>query len=123
MHDLFISQQIAHTVIKKSNEQRASKVIEIKIKVGDLTHLNPEQIDFWLKEFFRHTPAEGAKILIEKIPPSIQCKSCGYQGPVKVENNFLTCSFIPVNCPQCGSDKVKITSGQECLLERIKIKR
>ena len=123
MHDFSISQQIASKVIEEINRERAFKVIEIKIKIGELTHLNPEQIDFWLKQFFHDTPAEDAKILIEKTPPLIYCKGCGYRGTIKVRDDFFIYPFIPLNCPKCGLNKIEIKGGNECLLEKIKIKR
>jgi len=125
MHDFSISQQIAHHVIRKVEEEKATEVLEIKIKIGELTHLNPEQLTFWLREFFRQTPASRAKILIEKTPPIIQCKKCKYEGKVRVkkEDTYLFYFLAPFTCPRCGSDEVEVISGRECLLERIKIKR
>ena len=41
MHDFSISQQIAHHVIRKVEEEKATEVLEIKIKIGAVsyTHL------------------------------------------------------------------------------------
>jgi len=95
----------------------------VKIKVGELTHLNPEQLDFWLKEFFQNTPAQKAKILIEKTPPLILCKECGYQGKLELKNPYFLYFFTSLQCPRCRSDKIEVSSGRECLLESIKIER
>ena len=124
MHDFSISQQIAREVIKKIDAERASEVLEVKIRVGELTHLNPEQLTFWLKEFFRKTPAQEARILIKKSPLVIQCPRCQYQGNVKiVENIPLFYLFGTMRCPHCNSPEIDIQSGKECVLERITIQR
>lgn len=124
MHDFSISQQIANQVIKKAGEQKASQVLEVKIKIGELTHLNPEQLDFWLKEFFRETIAQKAKIRIEKIPLTLRCKDCGYQGKAEIAEEFYYYPlFTSICCPRCSSTEVEIKSGRECLLEKIRIKR
>ncbi|HHF99071.1 hydrogenase maturation nickel metallochaperone HypA [Candidatus Aerophobetes bacterium] len=126
MHDLYISQQIAREVIKKAEEKEGSEVLEVKIKLGELTHLNPEQIKFWLKELFRKTCASGAKILIEKIPVTIRCKNCGYRGRIeKALSEYeypISFSLFSLNCPECGSCEVEVENGRECMLERIKLK-
>ncbi|MBE0478782.1 hydrogenase maturation nickel metallochaperone HypA [Candidatus Aerophobetes bacterium] len=124
MHDFSISRQIASEVIKRANEKKASQVLEIKLKIGELTHLNPEQISFWLKELFKDTLAEQANIKIEKVPVSLQCKKCSYQGKIEIEEKFYYPPLLNfIFCPHCKSEKIKIKSGDECLLERIKIKR
>lgn len=124
MHDFSISRQIAGHVVKKANEERASRVVEIRIRIGGLTHLNPEQLKFWLKEFFRETVAREAKIKIEKAPIIIQCESCGYEGEVEAAEKFNHFPlFTCIHCPRCQSTEIKIKTGKECLLERMKIKR
>ena len=122
MHDFSVSQQIAGEVIRRARIEGAQQVLEIKIKLGELTHLNPEQITFWLEEFFRGTFARGAKILIEKIPVSMYCKKCGYRGEIKQKTSSLY-FFAFLRCPQCGSDDVNINSGKECMLQRITIRK
>ena len=124
MHDFSISRQIAAEVIKRANEKKASQVLEIKLKIGQLTHINPEQISFWLKELFKETLAQQANIKIEKAPVIMQCKKCSYEGKIEVEEKFYYLPlFNSIFCPCCKSEEIEIKSGDECLLERIKIKR
>jgi hydrogenase nickel incorporation protein HypA/HybF len=123
MHDLYISRQIAREVISRARKEGASRVLEVKIRIGELTHLNPEQLDFWLREFFQNTFAQKAKILIEKTPPFIFCRECGYQGELELKNPYFLYFFTFLQCPHCRSDKIEISSGRECLLESIKIER
>jgi len=123
MHDFSISRQIAREVIKKASEKGALEVLEVKIKIGELTHLNPEQLKFWLKELFRDTLAKGAKIKIEKMPLIIRCISCGFEGKVETKEEFCYFSFFPsVVCPSCHSTEIEVKSGEECILERMRIK-
>lgn len=123
MHDLYISRQIAREVIGRARKEGAFRVLEVKVKVGQLTHLNPEQLNFWLREFFKNTLAQEAEILIEKTPPLIFCKKCGYRGKLKVEDPYFLYFFPSLQCPRCRWDKIEISSGRECLLESIKIER
>lgn len=128
MHDFSISQQMATQVIKKAHEGRASDVLEVRIKIGELTHLNPEQISFWLKQLFKGTLAQTAKITVEKMPLVIECRECHYQGPAEKEkvgeDDLYYFPFSPsFRCPVCESSEVELKAGKECVLEKIKIKR
>jgi len=126
MHDFYISQQIAREVIKKAKMEKASQVTEINIKLGELTHLNPDQLMFWLKQLFRETLASGAKIIIAKVPFLIKCKNCGYEGKLQMPKDYDYYFYFlpPFSCPRCGEQNgVEIKSGRECVLEGIKIRR
>ncbi|GAH93748.1 unnamed protein product, partial [marine sediment metagenome] len=43
-------------------EQEAKNILSVEIEIGELTFLNPEQVEFWLEEIFKKTPAKDAKI-------------------------------------------------------------
>jgi len=124
MHDLYISRLIAQEVIKRAKREGASRVLEVRIKIGNFTHLNPEQLDFWLKEFFRSTLAQEAKILIKKVPTIILCRKCGYKSKLENADVYFPYFSLPfLQCPHCGSNNTELVSGKECLLERIKIEK
>lgn len=126
MHDFAVSRQIAREVIARAKTEGAERVLEVRIKIGELTHLNPEQVNFWLEQLFKGTPAEDARILIDKICPLVWCRKCGYEGELALDDGF-SYSYpqisVIVRCPECGSDKVDVKEGRECLLQRIKIQK
>lgn len=124
MHDFSIAKQIASRVIELAEKEKASQVLEVKIKIGRLTHLNPEQVEFWLRELFRDTVAEKTRIKIEKTLPFFLCKKCKKRGKIKEEDFYPY--YFPfldkITCPYCGSTNIEIKEGRECVLERIKVK-
>lgn len=124
MHDFSISKQIAVAVLQKANKERATRVLEIRIKIGSSIHLNPEQLRFWLQELFKKTIAEQATIEIITVAIVVKCKECNYEGKIQAEKEFYYSSlFNFIFCPACKSRNVEIKSGDECLLEKVKIKR
>lgn len=123
MHDIYISQQIAREVMQRAKREGACRVLEVRIKFGKLTHLNPQQVDFWLREFFRDTPAGDAKILIKEVSPFIFCKECGYEGKLEINNLYFFYFSTSLQCPHCKKEKAELISGRECLLEGIKIEK
>ena len=124
MHELSISQSIAKTVLKKASEQKAKNILSIEIEIGELTFLNPEQVEFWLEEIFKKTPAKDAKIEIRKIHSQMKCQDCQWQGKINARDDPLhhTYFFNP-RCPQCGSSSLDIRKGRECLVRRISMTR
>ena len=124
MHELSISQAIAKTVLEKASEQKAENILSIEIEIGELTFLNPEQVEFWLEEIFKKTPAEDAKIQIRKIHSQMKCQDCQWQGKMNSRDDPLyhTYFFNP-RCPQCGSSSLDIKKGRECLVRKIRISR
>ena len=122
MHDLSISQAITETVLKEARDKKARKVLSLKLEIGELTFLSPEQIRFWLKELFKGTLAEGAKICIKKIFSLIKCKSCSYEGNITLEDNSLRHTYFPImKCPKCSSFSLEIKKGKECLIRQIRV--
>jgi len=125
MHDISISQAIAETVLKKARDKKARRVLSLKLEIGELTFLSPEQIRFWLKELFKGTLAEGIKIHIKKIFCLIRCKSCSYEGNMDLNmglgDDSLHAYFPIMKCPKCSSFSLEIKKGKECLVKQIRI--
>ena len=129
MHDISISQAIAETVLKKARDKKARKVLSLKLEIGELTFVSPEQIRFWLKELFKGTLAQGAKIYIKKIFSLIRCKNCFYEGNMGCDMDLKADevgpsyhAYFPImRCPKCSSFSLEIKKGKECLLKQIRI--
>ena len=124
MHELSISQSIAKTVLEKASEQKAENILSVEIEIGELTFLNPEQVEFWLEEIFKKTPAKDAKIQIRKINSQMKCQDCQWQGKINARDDpFYHTYFFTSRCPQCGSSSLKIKRGRECLVRKIRMSR
>ena len=122
MHEVSISHAIADLVLKESEKQEAKKILLIELEIGELSLLNPEQIEFWLKLAFEKTPASEAELKIETVKPEIHCASCGYTGTLESKDDPLCHFLIPVfQCPKCGSGEITVQRGKECRVKRIEI--
>jgi Zn finger protein HypA/HybF involved in hydrogenase expression len=67
--------------------------------------------------------AEGAKVKVRVVKPSIKCESCGFKGRKVPDEKDLSHHHIFLSCPQCGSGKMKVEKGRECDLRRIQVIR
>ena len=122
MHELSISQAIADVVLKEAEKQDAKKVTLVELEIGELSLLNPEQVEFCLKLIFERTYASEAELKIGLVKPQVNCRNCGYEGTLETKEDPLYHLVIPTfKCPQCGSGEISVKRGRECTVKRIEI--
>ena len=122
MHEVSISHAIADLVLKESAKQEAKKILLVELEIGELSLLNPEQVEFWLKLAFEKTPASEAELKIEVVKPEVHCSSCGYIGTHETKDDPLYHFVTPIfKCPQCGSGEITVKRGKECRVKKIEI--
>lgn len=120
MHEISIAGAIIDSVLDAANKNCAKKVEEVFIEVGELTALNPDQLEFIFQTITKGTVAEGAKYNILTVKPLVSCKSCSYGGPIETYEKLHF--FLPIiKCPKCGNPDVEIVAGRECCVKKIKI--
>ena len=65
MHEFSLIKDLIHKITTIAHEQHASKVLSVTVKLGALSHINPDIF----REHFKHascgTIAEGSQINIE----------------------------------------------------------
>ena len=112
MHELSIARSIIAIVEQAAKEEGFSRVLEIRLKMGEFSGLVPE----CLREFFpiaaKDTPADGAALVMETLPARFRCLDCGYEGPADRKN---AC------CPDCRSTALRMTQGREFYVENLKV--
>lgn len=122
MHEVSISHAIADVVLKESQKQEAQKVLLVELEIGELSLLNPDQVEFWVKLALDKTIAGEAEIKIEVVKPEVNCPACGYTGTLKTKDDPLYHFVLPVfKCPQCGSGEITVKRGKECKIKRIEV--
>ena len=122
MHDVTAAQSIAHSVLEAARARRATRIERIKLALGAMTMLDPEQLEFWLEQILRGTIGENAEIEIEVLPLTVSCSACGFEGqaPVPDDPIYHLMPYVPV-CPRCGANTLKVLGGAECIIESIRV--
>ena len=123
MHEFSISDEIVKNVLGAVKENKAQKVLSIQLEIGELALLNVEQVTFWIREMFKGSVAEGAKVKVRTIKARIQCESCGYRGGMNLDQRDPFRHAIPYSCPKCQSFQIDIEKGRECHLKKIQALR
>ena len=112
MHELAITEGILEAAVPAALEHGASKILEIRLKIGELSGVIPQCIEEYFRIAAAGTIAEGAKLSVEKIPVSIRCASCGFEGPIDRRK---------IRCPGCGGSDLKITAGREYYVDSLEV--
>jgi hydrogenase nickel incorporation protein HypA/HybF len=104
MHELAIADNIVNTVLKEMDTRRLTSVSAVAVRVGALTDIVPESLEFGFDVLIRDTRLASAKLVIERVPVKGDCRACG--KPFEV-NEFV---FV---CSECGSVDIDVTQGME----------
>lgn len=112
MHELAIANSIVKTVVRESEKNGYKSVIAVGLRIGALTDIVPEALEFGFNAIVAGTPLDGARLEIEHIPVKGVCEEC--HRPFEVHN------FVFV-CPECGASNIKLEQGQELDITYIEI--
>ena len=77
MHELGIATEILDIALTEAERHAAKKVTSIRLRVGVLRSIEPENLSFLFEHLARGTPAEGALLEIEEEPVRVECEACG----------------------------------------------
>ncbi|MEX1248385.1 MAG: hydrogenase maturation nickel metallochaperone HypA [Anaerolineales bacterium] len=114
MHELPVTQALLDLALEQAKKAHAARVADIYIEVGQLSSYVDDSIQFYWDIISRGTLAEGAELHFQRIPLQMQCKTC--------ESTFQP-SEHSFACPDCGSEQVHITAGEELRMVGIDIER
>lgn len=111
MHEMAITESILSIVLDAAGESQAKKVKQVNLKIGGLTNVVPDCVEFYFAIMTKGTIAEGAGLSIEEVPVKAKCLTCSRE----FEPDDLV--FF---CPDCG-DAAELVSGRELAVTSIDI--
>ena len=110
MHELAITEGILRAAIPEAERHGAKRILEIRLKIGELSGVLPECIQYYFDIASRGTIAENARLTVERLPATIACPDCGYEGAVDRRR---------VRCPRCGGMAYRLTGGKEYFVDSL----
>ena len=112
MHELAVANSIVNTVLEEAAKQNLGPVTAIGLRIGALSDIVPEALEFGFTAITAGTPLEGAKLEIENVPVKGECGDC--------KKVFEVQGFVFV-CPGCDSSNIKVAAGQELDIAYIEV--
>lgn len=101
MHELGVAGEILEVALSEADRHAAKKVTSIRLRVGVLRSIEPENLSFLFEHLARGTPAEGAHLEIVEEPIRVECPVCG----------VLEARAFTYECPRCKGSGVSVTGG------------
>lgn len=115
MHELPVTESIIRIAVEEAERYNVTRINEIRLKIGELSGLVPECIQYYFDIAGKGTKAEGALIKIDKIPIAMKCSDCDFSG--------TAAKFIDNRCPVCSSDSMKMIGGNEFYIDSMEVEK
>lgn len=114
MHELSVTQSILDIALRYAAEANAIRVTDLKLVIGQLSSIIDDSVQFYWDMISQGTLCEGAKLHFTRIPTTLLCLDC---------SQTYTLNREMTGCPNCGSERVRVTAGEEFYLENITIEQ
>ncbi|ABB15354.1 hydrogenase maturation nickel metallochaperone HypA [Carboxydothermus hydrogenoformans] len=112
MHEMAIVDSLFQIIDAKVKEHQIKKILKVKLKVGEMTVVEPMTLTACFKVYAQNTVAEGAELVIERVPLMGKCREC---------NHVFGISNFNFQCPQCENRAVDIVAGRELYIENLEV--
>ena len=112
MHELAVTQNILDICLRHAQQASANKVTDINLVIGQFSSIVDDSVQFYWDIIADGTIAQGAVLHFNRIPGEMTCGACGHVFQPG-DRDF--------GCPSCGSNRVRITKGEEFRVESIDV--
>lgn len=112
MHEMALAESMLEIVLQTARGSDAARVTLIRVEIGALSQVEPEALRFCFDVVTRDSPADGARLEIQRTPGEAWCMPCGTTVPL--------CK-LGDGCPHCGSYQLGISQGQAMRVREIEV--
>lgn len=112
MHELSIAVSLIQSTVEQALARGATGVSRIHLRLGALSGVEPEALDFCFPLAARGTLCEGAELDIEVRAARGVCAACGQTSPIH---------GLMEPCPACGAWPLALEGGREIQLEALEV--
>ena len=113
MHELSLTTSIVETVTETLAAYPGARVKEVRLRVGALSSVIPESLEFCWGIVCEGTPLEGSRLVVDVLPVVVHCEPCGQDAELVGVQSF--------RCPRCGQLCGEIRQGRELEIHSIEI--
>ncbi len=103
-------QNLLDIVSKTVENEGGEKATLIHLRVGELSGVNRDALNFAFEVLSKGTVADGGTLEIEEVPLRVHCRDCG---------NEFNPDELAFRCEHCGSTNIEIVSGREMEIDYI----
>jgi hydrogenase nickel incorporation protein HypA/HybF len=104
MHEVGIMQSALATAAQQAKAQGAARIHCLRLRIGRLSGVAPDSLQFAFEALTPGTMAEGASLEIENVPAAFWCAKC--------QAEFECVDYLP-ECPRCQEMGGELRRGRE----------
>ncbi len=110
MHEFSLVRTLLERIERARAERDAARVMRVRVRIGELSGVEPALFDFAFAALRAGTCCESAALQIEREPVEFACDHCG----------AAAADLTAVRCPNCGRP-LRLTRGDALVLEQIEL--
>ena len=112
VHEVGIIQSVLEIAESQARLNGATRILEIRMRVGRMTGIEPEAIEHAFAVLRDGTLAAGAVLTVEYVPGVFWCATCS----VEFESDDLI-----GGCPTCREPSFDLRRGREMAVESLEV--
>jgi hydrogenase nickel incorporation protein HypA/HybF len=112
MHELSIMESALSQACSRAKAAGASKICSISLRIGALSGVVSEALEFAFEALAPGTMAEGAEMKVEHVPARFRCGKC---------NQEFQAGELFSLCPDCQTPSTQLLAGREMELASLEI--
>jgi hydrogenase nickel incorporation protein HypA/HybF len=112
MHEVSIMAEAVRMAVETAHQAGASRVLAIKLRIGALSGVVPEALEFAFEAMTKDTAAEGATLSVEPVAARFWCVVCQQE---------FEASRMFAECPRCKNPSRDLRAGRELALASVEV--
>ena len=112
MHELGIAASVLQEVQQEAQRHKGTRLRKVKVRVGELSGVNPEALSFGFEVLVRDAGLEPLGLEIETCPRRQRCPAC--------QETFMVTDY-DLRCPNCGTAETEFVGGDELELASLEM--
>ena len=104
MHELSIVASVVDSVTESLAAYPGAKVVEVRLRVGALTSVVFDSLEFCWGIATQDSPLEGSRLVVKTVPVVMHCAVC--DADVELDG------VLSFRCPRCGEPANDLRQGR-----------
>ena len=112
MHELSLTQSLVAIAEDHARQAGGTVIRSVTVEIGELSGAMPEALEFAFDVCSKGTLADGATLILRRIPGHGRCAACATEAD---------CHELVAVCPHCGALTFEIDAGRELRVVELEI--
>ena len=112
MHEVGIMEEAVRVAVETAKSSGASKVLRLRLRVGALSGVVPEALQFAFDVVCGDPMTREAQLEVESVAASGWCSDCGLE---------FECEDLIAECPRCRKVSGELRHGRELEIASVEI--